>query len=70
MANANAFAGSTWIVQQTDRYVIIAASRSEERKTKAIDANFFTDLVMSKTLLLKGEDFDVFGDGWYQTGVL
>jgi glyoxylase-like metal-dependent hydrolase (beta-lactamase superfamily II) len=63
VANANAFAGSTWIVQQGDRDAIIAASRSKEKKTKAVDASFFTRLINSKTLLLKGEDHDVFGDG-------
>ena len=63
VANANAFAGSTWIVQQGDRDAIIAVSRSKEKKTKAVDANFFTNLIKSKTMLLKGEDHDVFGDG-------
>ncbi len=63
VANANAFAGSTWIVQQGDRDAIIAVSRSNEKKTKAVDASFFTNLIKSKTLLLKGEDHDVFGDG-------
>jgi len=63
VANANAFAGSTWIVQQGDRDAIIAVSRSNEKKTKAVDANFFTNLIKSKTLLLKGEDHDGFGDG-------
>src|SRR6185312_5223603 len=29
----------------------------------AVDAAYFTDLIKSKTLLLKGEDHDVFGDG-------
>jgi N-acyl homoserine lactone hydrolase len=63
VANANAFAGSTWIVQQGDRDAIIAVSRSKEKKSKAVDAAYFTDLIKSKTLLLKGEDHDVFGDG-------
>jgi len=63
VADANASAGSTWIVQQGDRDAIIAVSRSNEKKTKAVDANFFTHLIKSKTLLLKGEDHDVFGDG-------
>lgn len=63
VANANAFAGSTWIVQQGDRDAIIATSRSKEKKTKAVDAAFFTDLLKAKTKVLKGEDYDVFGDG-------
>jgi len=63
VANANAFARSTWIVQKGDRDAIVEVSRSSEKKTKAIDAAFFTDLLKSKTLVLKGEDHDVFGDG-------
>jgi glyoxylase-like metal-dependent hydrolase (beta-lactamase superfamily II) len=63
VANANVFARSTWIVQQGDRDAIVATSRSVEKKTKAIDAAFFTDLLKSKTKVLKGEDHDVFGDG-------
>ena len=63
VANANAFAGSTWIVQQGDRDAILAVSRSKEQKSKAIDGAFFTNLLKSRTLVLKGEDHDVFGDG-------
>jgi N-acyl homoserine lactone hydrolase len=64
VANANAFAGSIWIVQQGDRDAIFAPRRSNEKKLGAVaDAAYFTDLAKSKTLLLKGEDHDVFGDG-------
>jgi N-acyl homoserine lactone hydrolase len=64
VANANAFAGSIWIVQQGDRDAIFAPGRSNEKKLGAVgDAAYFTDLAKSKTLLLKGEDHDVFGDG-------
>lgn len=65
VANANAFAGSTWIVQQGDHDAIFA-SRPENAKGKlgrVADSKFFTDLAKSKVLLLKGEDHDVFGDG-------
>jgi N-acyl homoserine lactone hydrolase len=63
VANANAFAASTWIVQQADRDAILAVSRSSEKKSKAIDGAFFTKLIDTKTLVLKNEDHDVFGDG-------
>jgi N-acyl homoserine lactone hydrolase len=64
VANANAFSKSTWIVQQGDRDAIFAPGRSNEKKLGAVgDAAYFTDLAKSKTLLLKGEDHDVFGDG-------
>jgi N-acyl homoserine lactone hydrolase len=63
VANANLFAASTWIVQKGDHDAIVVVSRSKEQKTKAVDASFFTNLLKSKTMLLKGEDRDVFGDG-------
>jgi N-acyl homoserine lactone hydrolase len=63
VANANAFAGSTWIVQQGDRDAIFGP-RDPEKKMGAVgDPAYFTELAKSKTLLLKGEDHDVFGDG-------
>jgi N-acyl homoserine lactone hydrolase len=64
VANANAFAGSTWIVQQGDRDAIFAPRRDTQKKLGGVaDAAYFTDLAKSKTMLLKGEDHDVFGDG-------
>jgi len=64
VANANAFAGSTWIVQQGDHDAIFAPRRDTQKKLGAVgDAAYFTDLAKSKKLLLKGEDHDVFGDG-------
>jgi N-acyl homoserine lactone hydrolase len=63
VANANLFAGSTWIVQQGDRDAIFAP-RDPNKKMGAVGAPaYFTELEHSKTLLLKGEDHDVFGDG-------
>jgi N-acyl homoserine lactone hydrolase len=63
VANANLFAGSTWIVQQGDRDAIFAP-RDPNKKMGAVgNPAYFTDLAHSKTLLLKGEDHDVFGDG-------
>ena len=64
VANANAFAGSTWIVQQGDRDAIFAPRQNNgQRLGQVADPAFFTELAKSKTLLLKGEDHDVFGDG-------
>jgi glyoxylase-like metal-dependent hydrolase (beta-lactamase superfamily II) len=64
VANANAFAGSTWIVQQGDRDAIFAPRQNNGQRLGAVaDPAFFTDLAKSKTILLKGEDHDVFGDG-------
>lgn len=57
-ANANDFAGATWIVQQPERDAMFA------EKTPAI-ANLpqYAALKNSKTQNLHGEDYDVFGDG-------
>lgn len=65
VANANAFASSTWIVQKGD-YDAIFAPRPDSQKGKlgaVADPAYFTKLAKSKVLLLKGEDHDVFGDG-------
>ena len=63
VANANLFAGSTWIVQQGDRDAIFAPRDGQKKMGSVGDAAYFTELAKSKTLLLKGEDHDVFGDG-------
>jgi N-acyl homoserine lactone hydrolase len=64
VANANAFAGSTWIVQQVERDAMFAP-RADNQKKGSNNPNpvFFSALEKSKTMLLKGEDHDVFGDG-------
>ena len=64
VANANAFSGSTWIVQKGDHDAIFAPRVDTQKKLGSVaDASYFTDLAKSKILLLKGEDHDVFGDG-------
>src|SRR5262249_24939347 len=64
VANANAFAGSTWIVQKGDRDPIFAARQNTGKKLGEVaDPSFFTQLAKSKTMVLNGEDHDVFGDG-------
>jgi len=64
VANANAFASSTWIVQKGDRDAIFAPRPANPPRLGAVaDPAFFTELAKSKTIVLKGEDHDVFGDG-------
>ena len=64
VANANLFAGSTWIVQKGDHDAIFAARPTNEKKLVSVgDPKFFTELAHSKTKILNGEDLDVFGDG-------
>jgi len=57
-ANANDFAGATWLVQQPERDAMFA----EKSPAIAQLANYAA-LKNSKTKILKGEDYDVFGDG-------
>jgi N-acyl homoserine lactone hydrolase len=58
--NASLFAGSTWIVQKADRDPILAPRPEGSRVP---DPKFFAGLANSKTVVLNGEDHDVFGDG-------
>jgi N-acyl homoserine lactone hydrolase len=60
VANATQFAKSTWIVQKGDRDAILAPRLEGSRVP---DPKFFEGLANSKTILLNGEDHDVFGDG-------
>jgi N-acyl homoserine lactone hydrolase len=65
VANANAFAGSTWIVQQVERDAMFAPrpADSKAKGSNAPNTALFGALEKSKTILLKSEDHDVFGDG-------
>jgi glyoxylase-like metal-dependent hydrolase (beta-lactamase superfamily II) len=64
VANASLFAGSTWIVQKGDRDAIFAPRPTGEKKLGAVgDSAYFAALAKSKTMVLNGEDHDVFGDG-------
>jgi N-acyl homoserine lactone hydrolase len=64
VANASLFAGSTWIVQKGDRDPILAPRPANPPATGRVpDPKFFEGLANSKTVLLNGEDHDVFGDG-------
>jgi N-acyl homoserine lactone hydrolase len=60
VANASQFAKSTWIVQKGDRDAILAPRPEGSRVP---DPKFFEGLADAKTILLNGEDHDVFGDG-------
>jgi glyoxylase-like metal-dependent hydrolase (beta-lactamase superfamily II) len=57
-ANANAFAGSTWIVQQPERDAMFS-----DKPAAVAAAASYAALKTSKTQVLHGEDYDVFGDG-------
>ena len=61
VANANSFAGSTWIVQKVEREAMFAPTQN----TGPTGANraLYGELEKSKTVLLNSEDHDVFGDG-------
>ena len=57
-ANANAFVGSTWIVQKAERDFMFA-----EKPQGIIQPAQYSSLKGAKTKVLDNEDFDVFGDG-------
>ena len=57
-ANANDFAGSTWLVQRAERDAMFA-----EKPAGIIQQATFSALKNSKTVVLDGRDYDVFGDG-------
>ena len=57
-ANANAFAGSTWIVQKAERDFMFS-----EKPAGIIQPATYSALKTAKTKLLDNADFDVFGDG-------
>jgi glyoxylase-like metal-dependent hydrolase (beta-lactamase superfamily II) len=60
-ANANAFAGSTWIVQKAERDFMFS-----DKPQGIIQPAQYSALRNAKTRLLDNENFDVFGDGAVQ----
>jgi N-acyl homoserine lactone hydrolase len=64
VANANSFAGSTWLVQRAEREAMFAP-KLDPARNGPIPPNpaFYCALEQSKTIILEGEDYDVFGDG-------
>jgi glyoxylase-like metal-dependent hydrolase (beta-lactamase superfamily II) len=57
-ANANDFAGATWIVQKAERDAMMA-----DKPEGIIQPKSYSALRNAKTKILNDEDFDVFGDG-------
>jgi N-acyl homoserine lactone hydrolase len=57
-ANANAFSGATWIVQQAERDFMFG-----DKPQGIIQPGHYSALRTAKTRILNNEDFDVFGDG-------
>ncbi len=58
MANANAFAGSTWLVRKVERDRMF----SGEPIPRSDFANY-SELKNSKTVIIDKDEYDVFGDG-------
>jgi N-acyl homoserine lactone hydrolase len=64
VANANSFAGSTWIVQKIERDAMFAPRPANEKKGPGSPTpSLYSALEKSKTTILNGQDHDVFGDG-------
>src|SRR6202521_3082751 len=57
VANANAFAGSTWLVRKLEHDIMF----SDPPSPRTVPA-FFSALKTSKTVIIKDADYDVFGD--------
>src|ERR1700674_61084 len=57
-ANANAFAGATWLVRQSERDAMFA-----DKPPGTTQPATYAALRNSRTLILKSDDHDVFGDG-------
>jgi glyoxylase-like metal-dependent hydrolase (beta-lactamase superfamily II) len=57
-ANANEFAGATWLVRQAERDAMFA-----EKPPGTTQPSTYSALLDSKTLILKSDEHDVFGDG-------
>jgi N-acyl homoserine lactone hydrolase len=57
-ANANDFAGATWLVQQPERDAMFS-----EKGPAITQRAQYIALKDSKTKILNGQDYDVFGDG-------
>ena len=57
-ANANSFAGSTWLVHQTERDFMFS-----DAPKGVIQTASFSALKTAKTKILPESDYDVFGDG-------
>jgi N-acyl homoserine lactone hydrolase len=59
VANANQFAGATWLARKVERDAMFAPKLPDNKMNPA---NYST-LKDSKTILIPSDDYDVFGDG-------
>jgi glyoxylase-like metal-dependent hydrolase (beta-lactamase superfamily II) len=57
-ANANSFAGATWLVRQPERDAMF-----DSPAPGVTQPSTYAALYQSKTIILKDEEYDVFGDG-------
>ncbi len=57
-ANANEFAGATWLVREVERNAMFP-----EKPPATTQPSTYSALRNSKTLIIKSDDYDVFGDG-------
>jgi N-acyl homoserine lactone hydrolase len=57
-ANANEFASATWLVRQVERDAMFGGKFSG-----SLQPSTFSALQKSKTIILKDDEYDVFGDG-------
>jgi N-acyl homoserine lactone hydrolase len=64
-ANANDFAGSTWLVHQNEKDAMFAEPPAGGRGGRGgpMQQSFYNKLKDSKTTILTEKDYDVFGDG-------
>ncbi len=60
-ANANDFAGATWLVHQTERDAMFAETQDKGKGPMAQAS--YSALKNAKTKILTDKDYDVFGDG-------
>lgn len=59
VANANQFAGATWLVRKIERDAMFAPTLPDKKMNPAN----YSALKDSKTILIPTDDYDVFGDG-------
>jgi N-acyl homoserine lactone hydrolase len=58
IANANEFAGATWLVRQVERDAMFA-----EKPPALVNPALYSALKNSRTVILTTDEYDVFGDG-------